>query len=474
MKLGQNFLWGGAMAANQCEGAAFEDGKGLSLMDKIPDAEHGRKEFLYQPHLTLQKDHGSYPSHEAIDFYHRYKEDLSLLGQLGLKAFRTSISWSRIFPLGDETEPNEAGLQFYDDLFDECLKQGMEPVVTLCHFDVPWHLVEKYGSWRSRKMIDFYEHYCEIVLTRYKDKVKYWMTFNEINMMTHIPFLGGGVIIGKDEDFNQIVYQAAHYQLTASAKATATAHRINPDFKIGCMMAAGTFYPYTCHPEDVMAACDANSRNYIFIDVQMRGEYSSYAECLFKQMELTLDILPEDLALIKANTCDFIGFSYYSSRLTSAHPADVKIADGNAITTLRNPHLSITKWGRQIDPIGLRVTMNDLYQRYQKPLFIVENGLGCEDVLANDGVHDPYRIDYLSAHISEMEKAILLDGVHCLGYLAWGIIDLVSAGSGEMDKRYGLIYVDKHNDGSGSLKRIPKDSYYWYQQLIANQGEINY
>ena len=240
------------------------------------------------------------------------------------------------------------------------------------------------------------------------------------------------------------------------------------------MMAAGTFYPYTCHPEDVMAACDANSRNYIFIDVQMRGEYSSYAECLFKQMKLTLDILPEDLALIKANTCDFIGFSYYSSRLTSAHPADVKTADGNAITTLRNPHLSITKWGRQIDPIGLRVTMNDLYQRYQKPLFIVENGLGCEDVLANDGVHDPYRIDYLSAHISEMEKAILLDGVHCLGYLAWGIIDLVSAGGGEMDKRYGLIYVDKHNDGSGSLKRIPKDSYYWYQQLIANQGEIIY
>lgn len=473
MKLNQKFLWGGAMAANQCEGAYLEDGKGLALMDKIPDAAHRRKEVLYHPNHELYKNHVVYPSHTGIDFYHRYKDDLELLGNIGIKAFRTSICWSRIFPLGDESKPNEAGLKYYDDLFNECIKNGMEPVVTLCHFDVPWNLIEKCGSWRNHKMIDYYKRYCKVVFTRYKDKVKYWMTFNEINMITHIPFLGGGLIIQDDENYNQLVYQAAHHQLVASAYAVEIGHQINPEFKIGCMMAAGSFYPYSCKPDDVMAATNANSKNMIFIDVQMRGEYSSFAKCYFKQLNINLDLREEDLIVLKENPCDYIGFSYYSSRLISADPSQLDIADGNAITTLRNPHLEITKWGRQIDPVGLRVTMNDLYQRYQKPLFIVENGLGCEDQLEQDGIHDQYRIDYLKAHIEEMEKAILLDGVDCMGYLVWGIIDLVSAGSGEMDKRYGLIYVDKHNDGSGTLNRIPKDSYVWYQQLILHQGDTD-
>lgn len=473
MKMKQEFLWGGAMAANQCEGAYLEDGKGLALMDKIPDAAHSRKEVLYNPNHEVYKNHEVYPSHTGIDFYHRYKDDLELLGNIGIKAFRTSICWSRIFPLGDESEPNEAGLKYYDNLFNECIKYGIEPVVTLCHFDAPWNLIENIGSWRNRKMIDYYKKYCKVVFTRYKDKVKYWMTFNEINMITHIPFLGGGLIIQDDENYNQVVYQAAHHQLVASANAVEIGHQINPEFKIGCMMAAGSFYPYSCKPEDVMAATNANNKNMIFIDVQMRGEYSSFAKCYFKQLNVNLDIKDDDLIVLKENPCDYIGFSYYSSRLISANPSHLDIADGNAITTLRNPHLEITKWGRQIDPVGLRVTMNDLYQRYQKPLFIVENGLGCEDCLEQDGIHDQYRIDYLKKHIEEMEKAILLDGVDCMGYLVWGIIDLVSAGSGEMDKRYGLIYVDKHNDGSGTLNRIPKDSYRWFQQLILHQGDPN-
>lgn len=473
MKMKQEFLWGGAMAANQCEGAYLEDGKGLALMDKIPDAAHSRKEVLYNPNHEVYKNHEVYPSHTGIDFYHRYKDDLELLGNIGIKAFRTSICWSRIFPLGDESEPNEAGLKYYDNLFNECIKYGIEPVVTLCHFDAPWNLIENIGSWRNRKMIDYYKKYCKVVFTRYKDKVKYWMTFNEINMITHIPFLGGGLIIQDDENYNQVVYQAAHHQLVASANAVEIGHQINPEFKIGCMMAAGSFYPYSCKPEDVMAATNANNKNMIFIDVQMHGEYSSFAKCYFKQLNVNLDIKDDDLIVLKENPCDYIGFSYYSSRLISANPSHLDIADGNAITTLRNPHLEITKWGRQIDPVGLRVTMNDLYQRYQKPLFIVENGLGCEDCLEQDGIHDQYRIDYLKKHIEEMEKAILLDGVDCMGYLVWGIIDLVSAGSGEMDKRYGLIYVDKHNDGSGTLNRIPKDSYRWFQQLILHQGDTN-
>ena len=396
MKLKSDFLWGGALAANQCEGAWQEDGRLPASADFLPDAAHGRWNAMLHPGNVLETRYDYYPSREAIDFYHRYKEDIRLLAESGIKALRLSISWTRIYPTGEENAPNEDGLRFYEELFTECRRYRIEPVVTLCHFDVPEALIRKYGAWADRRLIALYEKYAATVFDRYRNLVKYWMTFNEINMITHIPYLGGGLLVDKDDpEFNQIVYNAAHNQLVASACAV----------RIG------------------------------------------------------------------KNTCDFLGFSYYSSRLISTDPEHLKnVADGNAITTLRNPYLQITKWGRQIDPVGLRVTMNDLYDRYHKPLFIVENGLGVEDTLEVDGsVHDPYRVEYLDAHITQMKKAVLEDGIPCMGYLVWGIIDLVSAGGGEMDKRYGLVYVNKHNDGTGDLARYKKDSFGWYAQKIREE-----
>ena len=468
------FLWGGALAANQCEGAYLCDGRLPASSDYLPDAAHGRWDAFHHPANLLSETYEYYPSREAIDFYHRFREDIKLLAESGIKALRLSISWSRIYPAGEEEEPNEKGLQFYEELFKECRKYGIEPIVTLCHFDVPEALMRKYGAWRSRKLISLYEKYAETVFVRYKDLVTYWITFNEINMITHIPYLGGGLLVDKDDkEFNQIVYQAAHHQLVASAAAVARGHAVNPKFQIGCMLAAGSFYPYSCNPQDVMEACKCNNKNYIFTDVQLKGRYSGFAMNYLKSLGVTLEFEEGDEELLCRNTCDYLGFSYYSSRLISTDPEQLKnVADGNAITTLRNPYLQITKWGRQIDPVGLRVTMNDLYARYQKPLFIVENGLGAEDHLEEDGiVHDDYRIEYLDAHIEQMKKAVCEDDVDCMGYLVWGIIDLISAGGGEMDKRYGLVYVDKHNDGSGDLSRYKKDSFEWYKNKIQEEEE---
>ncbi|MBF4693325.1 6-phospho-beta-glucosidase [Fusibacter ferrireducens] len=473
MNLKEDFLWGGAVAANQCEGAYLEDGKGLSLMDVLPSAEEGRKEAMYHPEVALKKTYKYYPSHEGIDFYHRYREDLALLNAMGIKAFRTSISWTRIFPNGDEEMPNEKGLEFYDRLFDECLKYGIEPVVTISHFDMPIHLIQKYGAWSNRRTIDFYLNYCKVLFERYGQKIKYWITFNEINMITHIPFFGGGVTVGADENANQVTYQAAHHQLVASALATKMAKGINPEIQVGCMLAAGSFYPYSCAPEDVWAATEANQNMYLFIDVQVRGKYPSYADRIFKAENVVIRKEEGDDEVLRENTVDYIAFSYYSSRLIGVGPEALKnVADGNAITTLKNPHLDITPWGRQIDPLGLRTTMNDLYGRYEKPLFIVENGLGAFDQVSEAGqIEDDYRIDYMRKHIIAMKQA-MEDGVECLGYLVWGCIDLVSAGGGEMEKRYGMIYVDRDNRGHGTLERKKKKSFYWYQKVIETNGEV--
>nr|WP_314465502.1 6-phospho-beta-glucosidase [uncultured Clostridium sp.] len=472
MNLKTDFLWGGAVAANQCEGAYLENGKGLSPMDILPPAQLGRKEAMYHPELALEKDYGYYPSHGAVDFYHRYREDLAMMEELGIKAFRTSISWARIFPDG-EGEPNEAGLRFYDDLFDECRKRHMDPVVTICHFDTPLALTEKYGGWRNRTLINLYLDYCRVLFKRYGKKVKYWITFNEINMITHIPFFGGGMVILEEENTSQIVYQAAHHQLVASALAVKMAHECSEELFVGCMLAAGSFYPYSCNPEDVWKAVEKNQDSYLFIDVQVRGKYPSYAQRIWKEKSVSLNMEDSDEEILCRNPVDYIAFSYYSSRLAGVSPAiSGKVADGNAIHTLRNPHLDITPWGRQIDPVGLRITMNDLYDRYQKPLFIVENGLGAADKIEKDGsINDDYRIEYTRNHIKAM-KAAMEDGVDCLGYLAWSCIDLVSAGTGEMDKRYGFIYVDRDNDGNGTLERIKKKSFYWYKKLIESNGEM--
>ena len=470
--LSDKFMWGAAMAANQCEGAYLEDGKGLSIMDMMPSAEYGRWDMLYHPEKYLHEKLGFYPSHEAIDFYHRYREDIALLAEMGIHTFRTSISWPRIFPGGDDKEPNEKGLEFYDRLFDECHRYGIEPLVTLCHFDTPYAMVEKYGGWRDRRAIDAYCRYCETVLKRYKGKVKYWITFNEINMITHIPFIGGGVLVEQDSNKNQTIYQAAHHQLVASAMVTKIAHEIDAENQVGCMLAAGSFYPFSCHPDDVMTSVEKNHENYLFIDVQSRGAYPGYAKRLFEEKGVSLDIREGEEELLRENTVDYIAFSYYSSRLIgTSEEAKKNVADGNAVTTLRNPYLDITAWGRQIDPVGLRITMNDLYDRYQKPLFIVENGLGCEDIPEADGsICDDYRIDYTREHIIQMKEAIR-DGVECMGYLPWGTIDLISAGGGEMKKRYGFIYVDRDNEGKGTLERRKKKSFGWYQKVIASNGE---
>jgi len=470
--LPKNFLWGGATAANQCEGGYLEGGKGLGTVDVIPWGEDRRAVMLgVKDYRTLPED-AYYPSHEAIDMYHHWKEDIALMAEMGFRCCRFSFAWSRIFPTGEEEEPNEEGLRFYEDMIDEMLARGIQPVVTICHFDVPLHLEQKYGSWRSRKLIDAYLRYCEVIFRRFRDKVTYWMTFNEINMLMHLPFMGAGISIREGENELQIKYQAAHNELVASAMATKLAHEINPDFQIGCMLAAGQFYPYSCNPADVWDALSKDRNNYFFIDVQSRGAYPSYAKKFLERNGIVLEMNPEDEQLLKENTVDFIAFSYYASRLTSADPNAGATTGGNVIKSLRNPYLQASEWGWQIDPQGLRITMNSLYDRYQKPLFIVENGLGAVDKVEEDGsIQDDYRIAYLEAHIKEMMKAVEEDGVELIGYTPWGWIDLVSASTGEMKKRYGFVYVDKDNAGNGTLKRRRKKSFEWYKRVIATNGE---
>jgi 6-phospho-beta-glucosidase len=472
IKFPEGFLWGGATAANQCEGGYLEGNKGLTTIDVVPAGKDRMPVMKGQLKMLECDSEHYYPSHDAIDFYHHYKEDIALFAEMGFKTFRLSLSWARIFPNGDDAEPNEEGLKFYDNVFDECLKFGIEPLVTITHFDVPLNLVKTIGSWRSRKMVDHYERLCEVIFNRYKDKVKYWLTFNEINMLLHLPFLGAGLVFQEGEDEEAVKYQAAHHQLVASAKATEIAHRINPNFKVGCMLAAASFYPYSCDPEDIWAAMGKDRENYFLIDVQSRGKYPNYAKKMFERKGITIKMEEGDEELLKNNTVDFISFSYYSSRLTSANPNVNLETSGNAFKTLRNPHLKASEWGWQIDPLGFRVTMNALYDRYQKPLFVVENGLGASDTPDEKGyVEDDYRIDYLREHIKAMRDAINIDGVELLGYTSWGCIDLVSASTGEMKKRYGFIYVDKDNEGKGTLKRSRKKSFYWYKKVIETNGE---
>ncbi|MBN1467222.1 MAG: 6-phospho-beta-glucosidase [Fusobacteriaceae bacterium] len=471
MSLKKDFLWGGAVAANQCEGAYLEDGKGMSLVDILPGGKLRKEALIDNPKKALKTKYDFYPSHESIDFYHTYKEDIALFAEMGFKVFRMSISWPRIFPNGDETTPNEKGLEFYDKVFDELKKYNIEPLVTINHFDTPLGLVKDYGGWKNRKLIDFYVNYAKVILERYKGKVKYWLTFNEINMLLHIPFFGGGILIEEGENELEVKFQSAHHQLVASSLATKIAHEVDTNNMVGCMLAAGDVYYNTCNPKDVWKSIEKNREQYFFIDVQSRGYYPSYTERLFEENNINLKFEDGDKEILKNHTVDFISFSYYSSRLTSADPEELKkLEAGNAFASLKNPYLEASEWGWQIDPIGLRVTMNTMYDRYQKPLFIVENGLGAVDVLENETVNDDYRIAYMKEHLKEMIEAVK-DGVELLGYTSWGCIDLVSAGTGEMKKRYGFIYVDRDNEGKGTNKRYKKKSFEWYKNVIATNGE---
>lgn len=406
MAFRNDFLWGGATAANQCEGAYNVDGRGLANVDVAP---HGPERYAVvsgQRKMLDFEDGYYYPAQTGIDFYHHYKEDIALFAEMGFKTFRMSLAWTRIFPNGDETEPNEAGLAFYEDVFRECQAHGIEPLVTITHFDCPIHLIKEYGGWRNRKLIDFYKNLATTIFTRYKGLVKYWLTFNEINMILHLPFMGAGLVFEEGENKEAVEYLAAHNELVASAWATKIAHEIDPE-------------------------------------------------------------------ILAANTVDFISFSYYSTRCSAgADNPDVERTQGNAFAGAKNPYLQESQWGWAIDPLGFRITLNDLYDRYQKPLFVVENGLGAKDVVEEDGsINDDYRIDFLRQHIAAMRDAVTEDGVDLLGYTTWGPIDLVSAGTGEMSKRYGFIYVDRDDAGNGTLKRSKKKSFDWYKKVIASNGE---
>lgn len=475
MRMPEGFLWGGATAANQCEGAYNEDGRGLSSVDVIPFGPDRMPVARGMMKMLACDDRHQYPAHEGIDMYHHYKEDIALFAEMGFKCYRLSISWTRILPNGDDDIPNQKGIDFYNSLFEECQKYGIEPLVTICHFDTPIALIQKYGGWKDRRMVDAFLKYCRVLFTNYGTKVKYWLTFNEINMLLHMPFMGAGIVFEEGENQELVKYQAAHHELVASAKAVKLARELMPGAMMGCMLAAGQYYPYTCEPKDVYKAMECDRDNYFFIDAQVRGKYPVWAKKRMEKAGIQIQITPEDEKDLREGTVDFVSFSYYCSRCMSADPEIIKnhSKGGNAaIHAVINPYLKASEWGWQIDPLGLRITLNTLYDRYRKPLFIVENGLGANDVVEEDGsIHDPYRIDYMREHIKAMRDAVNEDGVEVLGYTCWGCIDLVSASTGEMKKRYGMIYVNKHNDGSGDLRRIKKDSFEWYKKVIRTNGE---
>ncbi len=469
-----DFLWGGACAANQFEGAWDVDGKGPSVSDMCTNGTHTSPKWLTR---TIHPDR-LYPSHEAIDFYHHYEGDIALFAEMGFKVFRTSINWTRIFPTGAESEPNEAGLAFYDRVFDCCKKHGIEPLVTISHYELPYALVEKYNGWESRELIGFFMNYCKAIFARYEGKVKYWLTFNEINSGT-MPMgsvLSTGTVRGYEgpisevPDDKQARYQALHHQLVASALAVKYAHDHYPEYKMGNMSIFMASYPLTCDPADVQASQKAmRDTNWYCSDVQVRGEYPAYAPRFWEENGIVLKTEPGDAEILKEGTVDFYTFSYYMSNCTTTH-ADAVSTGGNIVRGAVNPYLKSSDWGWQIDPQGLHYSLNEIYDRYRIPLMVVENGLGARDVKGEDGVvHDSYRIDYLRAHIAEMAEAVK-DGVDLMGYTPWGCIDLVSASTGEMAKRYGFIYVNKFDDGTGDLSRERKDSFYWYRKVIASNG----
>lgn len=471
----EKFLWGGAVAAHQVEGAWDTAGKGISIADVMTAGANGVSREITQGVIPGK----NYPNHEAIDFYHHYKEDIQLFKELGLKAFRTSINWTRIYPRGDEEKPNEAGLAYYDSLFDELLAAGIEPVITLSHFEIPYYLYEKYGGFKNKKVIDYFVRYAETVMTRFKTKVKYWLTFNEINNQAdgnhdlHV-WTNSAMRFEKDDNREALTFQAGVNELIASAKVVQLGHQINPAFQIGCMMAYVPVYPYSCNPEDMLASVKLMERRFFYSDIHARGIIPSYAKKYWEQKGYEIAISAAEKAVLKAGTVDYIGFSYYMSDAVTT----LKEVDGNPVTefpgakTTKNPYVTASDWGWQIDPVGLRYMLNVVQERYNLPMFIVENGFGAYDQIAADGkIHDPYRVAYLKEHIKQMALAIAIDGVDLIGYTPWGVIDIVSFGTGEMEKRYGFIYVDKDNQGNGTLERKKKESFSWYQNVIATNGK---
>ena len=482
LKFPENFLWGGATAANQIEGAWNEDGKGMTIEDCLPYREVGVADFTKQFAFS-SKDleealaagpEANYPKRRGIDFYHYYKEDIKMFAEMGYKIFRMSICWSRIFTDPRDEKPNEAGIAFYEDMFRECKKYGIEPLVTLSHYDPPVALVTDYRGWYSREVIDLFEKYARVCFERFGKYVKYWLTFNEVDAMLRHPVTSGGLVEDRftDMPFEQAIYQAMHHQMIASAKAVKIGHEILPEAQIGCMMTKLCFYPFTCKPEDNLANQQRMRGIYRYVDIQVFGEYPKYLKKEIENKGYTIQTEPEDAKILKEGCVDFVSFSYYMTSCMAADTEGLDMAPGNTVNGVKNPYLPSSEWGWQTDPTGLRISLVDLYDRYRKPLFIVENGLGAKDVVAKDGrVHDPYRCEYLRDHVKAMSDAINEDGVELWGYTWWGCIDLVSESTRQMSKRYGFIYVDVDDYGNGTYKRIKKDSFDYYKQVIESNGE---
>lgn len=477
----EDFLWGGAIAASQADGAWKEGGKGLDTQDlRYFDAKWDKAMRQENRNINMTserfaealkaEDIEHYPFRWGIDFYHHYKEDLAMMEEMGMKIFRTSINWARIYPNGDDEFPNEEGIQFYLDLFSECHRHGMKVFATILHYNIPVNLVTKYGGWKNRKVVDYYVRYCRTLFERLGNLVDFWLPFNEINCSRFNPWNGCCLIKDQEEHYEQAIFQCTHHQFIANAMAVQAAHEMLPGSMVGGMIARFTSYPATCKPADVMQAIlDENYKNYFYTDVMARGKYPSYTKRMFKELGVTIEMEPGDEELLKNNTVDFLSYSYYMSMISSNDP-DYEVTSGNLLSGKKNPYLPTSEWGWQIDPEGLRISLNQMYDRYQLPLFIAENGLGAHDHLEEDGtIHDDYRIDYLREHVKQMEEA-MADGVDLLGYTMWGIIDIVSCGTIEMNKRYGVIYVDQDEAGKGTNKRYRKDSFEWYKKCIQSNG----
>lgn len=485
MSFPQNFLWGGATSAHQFEGGYDQGGRGLANTDFLTSGNRKNPR-----RITLRLENGErydavksfhgitipdnavgqvyedtyYPSHQAVDFYHHYREDIKLLADMGIRCFRMSVSWSRIFPKGDEAEPNEEGLKFYEDVFEECHRYGIEPLVTICHFDIPAFISQTYGGWMNRKTVDMFVHYSTTIMNRYKDLVRYWLTFNEVNILDDYE------CTGTTEHGMAVKYQVHHHIFLASARTVIEGHKIDPDFRIGMMEANFYWYPETCNPVDSLRRIELSRewRDYA-IDIQVRGYYPNYLKKLLERNHISLKTEPGDEEILKEGKVDFLGFSYYNTSVATTR-LNAEETGGNVISAVRNPYLKDSEWGWQTDPVGLRVILNDLYDKYQIPLFIVENGLGAVDRLEDGKVIDDYRINYFHDHFAQLKDAIELDGVPVMGYTSWGVIDLVSNSGGEMDKRYGFIYVDMDNEGNGTKKRILKKSYGYIKQVYESNG----
>ena len=490
MSFPKGFLWGGATAANQYEGGYLSGGKGPAVADTLTggDGRNGiPRRFICELADGTRKEFGGmrdeipagakaiidpdvyYPSHVATDFYHHWEEDLELMAEMGCNVNRLSINWTRIFPNGDDAEPNEEGIQFYINVFKKCQELGIEPLVTIYHFDCPLHLANEYDGWVSRHTLEAFERYCDVLFTRFKGLVHYWLTINEININTN--FMMNGV--HEHLSNKQNAEQCRYHLFLGSAYAVKKGHEVDPENKIGLMIAHGGSYPWSCDPEDVWAELDtAHHFKWFSGDVQVRGYYPAWKVLELEREGIELAKEPGDDELLREGTVDFYSFSYYSTDVCAAHPEEHGATDGNMHRSIANPHLKQTEWGWTIDPLGLRISLNQIWDRYQIPVMIVENGFGAIDVREEDGsVHDQGRIDYMRTHIKVMKETVEIDGVDLMGYTPWGWIDVVSAGTGEMRKRYGFVYVDMDDDGNGDLSRSRKDSFYYMQKVYKSNGE---